>query len=145
MTGGCGKGKGSGRSNKGGGNGNNKNRKNKNNPDNNKAKKKTLADCIYSVGTESQTSDYEVITEHLINHIKKNYKWGGDIVHALISRMDYDFSRDVPTEGTVDPFITNSTLQAKAKESLKLVYEQEIKDTLTENLIISPKIKAYGF
>ena len=74
MAGGCGKGRGSGRSSKGRGNGNTWNKKNKNTNKNNKSKKKTLANCIYSVGTASQTSDYEIIMELLINHIKKNYK-----------------------------------------------------------------------
>ena len=37
--------------------------KNKNSNENNKLKKKSLADCIYTVGTASQTSDYKVITE----------------------------------------------------------------------------------
>ena len=66
-------------------------------------------------------------------------------MHALI-RMDYDFNRDVPTEGTVDPSVTNSTLQAKAKESLKLVYKQEIKRHVNRKLdYLTNKIKAYGF
>ena len=54
----------------------------KNSNENNKFKKKFLVNCIYSVGSASQTSDYEIITEFLINHIKKNYKWGGDIAFA---------------------------------------------------------------
>ena len=98
------------------------------------------------VGTASQTSKYEVITEFLINHIKKTYRWGGDIAHALTSKTDYNFNRDVPTEGTVDPSITDSTLQAKAKESLKLVYKQEIKRYVDRKLDYqNNKIKAYGF
>ena len=147
MAGGHGKGKRSGRSNNGRGNGgNNKNNGNKRNNENNKSKKKSLLDHIYSVETASQTSDYELITKFLINHIKKTYKWGADIAHTLTTKTEYDFSRDVPTEGTVDPSITNNTLRDKAKESLKLVYKQEIKRYVDRKLdYTTNKIKAYGF
>ena len=91
MAGGHGKRRGSGRSNKGQGNRNQPNQ-NKNSNENNKLKKKSLANCIYSARTASQTSDYKIITEFLINHIKKNYKWGGDIAFALSNKIDYDFN-----------------------------------------------------
>ena len=71
-------------------NGNQWNWKNKNSNEDNKLKKKFLADCVYLVGTASQTSDYKIITEFLINHIKKNYKWGGNIAYALSNKKDYD-------------------------------------------------------
>ena len=147
MAGGCGKGKGSGKSNKSKENsGNNKNNGNKRNNNNNKSKKKSLLGHIYSVGTTSQTSDYELITKFLINHIKKTYKQGADIAHALTTKTEYDFSRDVPTEGTVDASITGNTLRDKAKESLKLVYEQEIKRYVDRKLdYITNKVKAYRF
>ena len=146
MAGGCGKGRGSGRSNKGRGNKNNWNRKSKNSSENNKVKKKHLLDCIYSVGTASQTSKYETIMEYLINHIKKTYKWGGDIAQALTTKIDYNFNQDVPTEGTVDKTISDSNLIAKSKESLKLIYKQEIKRYVDRKLEYSTnKIKAYIF
>ena len=112
MPGGRGNGKGSQRSGKGrnnrrdwkNGNGNKKS------SENSKSTKRSLSECIYSVGTSNQTSEYEVITAHLINHIKKTYKWGGDIAHALTSKTDFNFSIHVPTEDTVDPSITNLTL-----------------------------------
>ena len=84
----------------------------------------------------SQTSDYEIIIEFLINHIKKNYKWGGDIAHVLIARTDFNFNKEVPTEGSVDASITDAGQIAKAKESLKLIYEQEIKRYINKNLTI---------
>ena len=146
MVGGHGKRKRSGRSSKERVNGNQRSKKSKNSPENNKVKKKHLSDCIYSVRTASQTSEYETIMEYLINHIKKTYKQGGDIVHALTNKMDYNFNQDVPTEGTVDALITDTNLRTKAQESPKLIYEQEIKSYVDRKLEYSTnKIKAYRF
>ena len=146
MAGGYGRGKGSGRSRGGRGKGNQDNKKQKNLSENNKTKKKHLSECIYLVGTASHTSEYESIMECLINHIKKIYKWGGDIAYALTNKMNYDFNKDIPIEGTVDPSITDTTLKKKAKESLKLIYKQEIKKFVDRKLdYTTNKIKAYGF
>ena len=41
--------------------------------------RKTLADYIYQTGSNKQASDYTVITQFLINHIRKNYDNGDDI------------------------------------------------------------------
>ena len=116
MPGGRGNGKGSQRS--GRGRNNRRDRKNgngnKKSSENSKSTKRSLSECIYSVGTSNQTSEYEVITTHLINHIKKTYKWGSDIEYALTTMTDFDFIATVPVEGTVPATVTDPTDKRQA-------------------------------
>ena len=48
---------------------------------------------------------------------------GGDIAHALTTRKDFNFNKEVPTEGSVDASITDAGQIAKSKEGLKLIYK----------------------
>ena len=91
-------------------------------------------------------SEYEVITAHLINHIKKTYKWGSDIEYTLTTMTNVDFIAVVPVEGTIPDTVTDPTERDKRKASLKLVYEQEIKRYVDRTLEYEAnKIKAYSF
>ena len=45
---------------------------------NNKPQRKTLSDYTYYIGSSKQSADYEVVTQFIINHIKKTYEHGND-------------------------------------------------------------------
>ena len=146
MPGGQGNGRGSQRSGRGRNNRRDRKNGNGNKRSSENSKCRSLSECIYSVGTSNQTSEYEVITAHLINHIKKTYKWGSDIEYALTNMTNFDFIAIVPVEGTVPTTVTDPTEQDKRKASLKLVYEQEIKRYIDRMLEYEAnKIKAYSF
>ena len=49
---------------------------------------KTLAAHVYLIGSAKQASDYSVITQFIINHIRKSYEFGDDIGDALENRKD---------------------------------------------------------
>ena len=53
-------------------------------------KKKTLEDYFVYVGSSKQTSDYEVIANFVINHIKKTFDYGLDISEALRTLKEPD-------------------------------------------------------
>ena len=59
-----------------------------------KPTKRTLADNFYYLGSAKQASNYESITEFLINYIKKTFNRGNDIAKAL-----KDWSRQIPKHG----------------------------------------------
>ena len=111
MPGGQGNGRGSQRS--GRGRNNRRDRKNgngnKRSSENSKSTKRSLSECIYLVGISNQTSEYEVITAYLINHIKKTYKWGSNIEYVLTTMTNFDFIATVPVEGTVPTTVTDPT------------------------------------
>ena len=46
-------------------------------------KKKTVKDYFFYIGSKRQASDFEVCSEFLINHIKKDFNRGNDIAEAL--------------------------------------------------------------
>jgi hypothetical protein len=55
--------------------------------------KKTLSDYQYYLGSARQASDYEKMTEYLINHIKKSFAFGNDVGTALKELEPYDMSQ----------------------------------------------------
>jgi hypothetical protein len=59
--------------------------------------RKTLADHIYYVGSAKQASDFSVITDFLINHIRQKFEHGNDIANALEKRQKIDFTNQMPT------------------------------------------------
>jgi hypothetical protein len=77
------------------------------------------------VGAARQASDFSIITDYLINHIRQTFKHGNDISNALDSRSDTDF-------GPLRPVLTfSSELNAATREredkQNKMLYESEIK------------------
>jgi hypothetical protein len=40
---------------------------------------------MYYIGTARQASDYEALTEFLINYIQQNFKFGDDIANAIVN------------------------------------------------------------
>ena len=57
-----------------------------------KPTKRTLADNVYYLGSAKQASDYESITEFLINYIKKTFTYGMDIGTVLESLQELDLN-----------------------------------------------------
>ena len=45
--------------------------------------KKSIQDYNYYLGSAKQATEYEEVTEYLINHIKKTYEFGNDIAMAI--------------------------------------------------------------
>ena len=62
-----------------------------------KAKRKTLADHIYYVGSAKQASDYVTVTNYIINHIRRTFDKGNDIATALEEEREIDLTVYVPT------------------------------------------------
>ena len=50
-----------------------------------------------NVGSAKQASDFVIVNEYLINHIKKTYDHGGDIGSALEEMNHFDFQPCKPT------------------------------------------------
>ena len=99
----------------------NTNRRNANQP----KQRKVLSDYIYYVGSARQASDFNVITEYLINYIRMKFSYGGDITKAL---EDQNFNFD-----SIKPKLSISTETDKAaKEAetreFELEYGTEIKE-----------------
>ena len=78
--------------------------------------RKTLADHVYSIGSAKQASDYSVITQFIINYIRKTFDNGSDIGDALEKRADITF--EAPTLKAVSTATTNAELEAKQNEIL---------------------------
>ena len=76
-------------------------------------KRTKLSDYIYYIGSAKQASDFSVITNYLILHIRKNFSpWGDDIASAIEKRRPFDFTSVKPTKD----ISTNPDATAKARE-----------------------------
>jgi hypothetical protein len=58
--------------------------------------RKVLSDYIFYLGSSKQASDYEVVSQFVINHICKEFTNGEDIGDALESRSEVDFDAYKP-------------------------------------------------
>lgn len=81
-----------------------------------KKERKTVEDYVYTIGSAKQSNDFNVITKFLLNHIKKTYKYGADVVSAIEDKAPFDFTKVRPTMMVRDPSITNKS-QIKAIET----------------------------
>jgi hypothetical protein len=54
--------------------------------------RKVLADYVFCLGTSKQASDFELVSQYKINHIRKEYINGDDIGDALEDRQDVDLN-----------------------------------------------------
>ena len=61
-----------------------------------KVKKKTMADCVFCVGSAKQASHYITTSQFLINHIKQTFPKGQDISKALETLEPIDFKAIEP-------------------------------------------------
>jgi hypothetical protein len=55
------------------------------------------ADYIFSLGTGKQASDFELVSQFIINHIRKEYEDGNDVGDALEVQKEVDFDRYKPS------------------------------------------------
>jgi hypothetical protein len=59
--------------------------------------RKVLSDYIFSLGTSKQASDFELVSQFIINHIRKEFDNGNDIGDALEDRKEVDFTKFKPS------------------------------------------------
>jgi hypothetical protein len=71
----------------------NSNKKNNDAP----KERKGLADYIFNLGSSKQASDFELISQYIINHIRKEYDNSNDIGDALEDRKEVDFTKVRPS------------------------------------------------
>ena len=74
-----------------------------------KVKKKTMADCVFCVGSAKQASDYITTSQFLINHIKQTFPKGQDMSKALEMLEPIDFEALEPVLKTSDLPAVNTT------------------------------------
>jgi hypothetical protein len=141
-SGGRGRGNGSGRTSASSGNSSN----NGNGGGNSKAtnnQKKTLAENIYYIGSAKQASDFTLVTNFILNHIKKTFTNGDDIGTALEERKEKDFTRLIPTmQQSADADKAKAELENK---QFQILYEAEIAVFVQQkNTYMTNKGKAYA-
>ena len=56
-----------------------------------------LSDCMCNVGSAKQASNFVIVNECLINHVRKNYDHGGDTGSALEDMDHFDFAPCKPS------------------------------------------------
>ena len=116
--------RGGGRGNGGRGRGNRKSRdSNNSNRNTTTARKKTLADHQYYVGSAKQASDYVTVTNFIINYIRKTFKKGEDSALALEKFEEYDFTTEAPTMKTSS--ITDKVTKDKEDRQYEKQFEIE--------------------
>jgi hypothetical protein len=59
--------------------------------------RKTLADYQYYIGSAKQASDFSIITQYLILHIRKEFEYGDDIGDAIETRTEINIMQYMPT------------------------------------------------
>jgi hypothetical protein len=110
----------------------------------NTKKKKSIEDYYYYIGSSKQAADYNLTTEHVINHIKKEYDRGIDIAEALRTGEEPDMSNWQPRLGfslSQDP-----TTKAAEDEQYKMLFKAELDEYMKRKRVYSDnKIKAYAF
>ena len=55
-----------------------------------------LNDYKYAIGTAKQAGDYNKIMNYLILHIRRTYKYGGDITNAIENQEPSNFESSAP-------------------------------------------------
>jgi hypothetical protein len=105
--------------------------------------KLSLADCIYSVGTVKQASQYENNTRFLINHIRKTYVEGDLVGDLLEFGREPDFMKmqpALPTSNKKDP-----AERAEELASLNMLYQVECQEWTQQRKIYKDEVvKAYS-
>jgi hypothetical protein len=80
---------------------------------------------VYFVGAARQASDFSVITEFIINHVRKTFEYGNDIANALDARSHIDFITFMPQ---LQESQSGDKAAAKREDQqYRLLYEAEIK------------------
>ena len=79
--------------------------------------KKSITDWNYYIGSAKQASEFEAITQFLLNHIREQFKYGNDIAKAI------------DNQEPVDTKIWRSSLQKSQSEDpeIKEIENEEFK------------------
>ena len=85
-----------------------------------------LSDYIYMIGSSKAASDYSVITDYLINHIRKTFTNGEDIVRALEERAEIDLMQEMPQ--LIQSASDNPAVIAQEEKQYAVLYQAEISD-----------------
>jgi hypothetical protein len=56
-----------------------------------------LADYIFRLGTSKQASDFELVPQFIINHIRKEYEDRNDVGDTLEDQKEVDFDKYKPS------------------------------------------------
>ena len=59
--------------------------------------KESITDWNYYIGSAKQTTEFEAITEFLINHVKETYEYGNNIAKAIVNQEPPDTESWKPT------------------------------------------------
>ena len=102
--------------------------KNNNKNDNFSKNKKTLEDYIFYIGTNKQASDFELIREYIINHIKKTYEYGHDVCESLRTQAKINVNSWRPTLKVSSK--TDPDEKKTEGEQFKLEYKAELDECM---------------
>ena len=86
------------------------------------AARKTLADHVHSIGSAKQASNCTVITQFIINHVRKTFECGDDIGDALEKRIDTAFPAPILQPATA----TDAAAKALEEKQNKILYRAEV-------------------
>ena len=107
-------------------------------------KKKTIEDYYYYIGSAKQASDFNLTTDQVINHIKKEYDRGVDVAEALRTGHEPNLQDWQPSLGvstTVD-----ESVRTVENEQYKMLFKAELDEYMRRKRVFADnKIKAYAF
>ena len=83
---------------------------------------KMLNDYKYAIGTTKHVSDYNKKTTYLILHIRKTYKHGGDITHAIGRQEPFNFD---PSALSLNISSIVETPESTPQEKLEIKHEND--------------------
>lgn len=85
-----------------------------------------LSDYIFTIGSSKAASDFPVILQYLINHLRITLTRGEDVATALEDRMEFDFSKNRPKLDTSNE--TDPDKKAHEEKELQSIFNAEISD-----------------
>ena len=108
-------------------------------------KRSTLKDYVYYIGAAKQSGDYAIITEYIINYIRKNFSHGDDIATTLETETDLD-----PNDSNVKPKLETSSsgdsdTKARENKEYEMIYEAKVGEYIKRlEIFRTNKVKAYA-
>jgi hypothetical protein len=91
--------------------------------------RKVLGDYIYYIGSAKQASDFTIITQFIINHIRKSYTNGDDIGDALEEQVDTNMNNFMPILQVSTA--TDTDVQDRETKQFEMLFEAEIQAFIT--------------
>ena len=108
------------------------------------AKKKTIDDYYFYLGSTKQASDFDITREFVLNHIKKEFDRGNDIAEALRTETKPDTDAWKPTlTVSSDP---DPDTKAREDKQYEMEYKAELDEALRrKRVFVDNTYKAYAF